>query len=169
MSISRVFKPDHEKYEGVRPINIFLLRTLYFLMAAFVATRAWGTILSHEGPWDYMRAVVFCVWATYPTLALLGLLHPLRMLPILLFMIGYKLLWLVIVAYPLWRAGTLDGPVESIAVSFSSALIAILIVPWKYVSRTFVMGPRRESVRSSSLRSPDELASRPAPTPGRSA
>jgi hypothetical protein len=34
-------------------------------------------ILTHQGPWDHVRAVAWCVWATYPTLALLGLLHPL--------------------------------------------------------------------------------------------
>jgi hypothetical protein len=33
-----LFTPDHDRYEGVRPINIYLLRLFYFLMAAFVAT-----------------------------------------------------------------------------------------------------------------------------------
>ncbi len=109
MPLPRFLAPDHDRHHGVRPIQIHMLRTLYFLMAAFVATDAWRVILTHQGPWDHVRAVAWCVWATYPTLALLGLLHPLRMIPLVLFTIGYKSLWLAAVAYPLWRAGALAG------------------------------------------------------------
>ena len=41
MRLPRFLAPDHERYEGVRPIHNYLLRTFYFLMAAFVATDAW--------------------------------------------------------------------------------------------------------------------------------
>src|SRR5689334_498287 len=96
-----LFTPDYGRYEGVRPFNIYLLRVLYFLMSAFVATQAWTTIIRHQGPWDPVRAVAWCVWAAYPTLSILGLIHPLRMLPLVLFMIFYKALWLIAVALPL--------------------------------------------------------------------
>ena len=142
-TISRLFMPDHVRYDGVRPIQIHLLRAIYFLMAVVVARYAWLSILRHEGPWDPYRAMAFCVWATYPTMAILGVAHPLRMLPIMVFMIGYKLLWLIIVAYPLWRAGTLAGsPVDGIAASFAQSLVVALVVPWGYVFRTFVMFAR---------------------------
>src|SRR4051794_28173228 len=107
--LATLFTPDHVRYEGVRPIQVHLLRLLYFLMAAFVATQAWPTILGHQGPWDHARAVAWCVWAAYPTMAVFGLAQPLRMLPIMVFMIFYKSLWLLVVAYPLWKAGTLIG------------------------------------------------------------
>ena len=109
--LKTLFTPDHERYDGVRPINVYGLRLFYFLMAAFVATDAWTTIIKHQGPWEPVRAVAWCVWAAYPTLSILGLIHPLRMLPIMMFMIFYKSLWLLVVAYPLWRAGTLAGTV----------------------------------------------------------
>lgn len=47
--IANLFTPDHEAYKGVRPINIYQLRLLYFLMAAFVATDAWMTIIKPRG------------------------------------------------------------------------------------------------------------------------
>jgi len=145
MSIRYVFTPDHARHEGVRPINIYLLRVLYFLMAAFVATDAWTGILTHQGPWDPHRAVAVSVWAIYPTLGILGLLHPLRMLPIMLFMIGYKTLWLAAVAYPLWRAGELAGsPAEGMAGVFVWVWVPILAVPWGYVLRHYVMWPRKK-------------------------
>ena len=135
-----LFRPDHVRYEGVRPINVYLLRMFYFLMAAFVATYSWRAILTHEGPWDPVRAVAFCVWAAYPTLALLGLLHPLRMLPLMLFAVTYKLIWLAIVAYPLWSAGTLVGsPAEQMTRDFLWVSFALVVVPWGYVLRKYVM------------------------------
>lgn len=143
MPLPTLFRPDFVRYEGVRPIQIWGLRLFYFLMAAFVATNAWGVLLTHEGPWEPMRALAFCVWATYPTLAVLGLFHPLRMLPIMLFTIGYKSLWFVFVAYPLWAAGTLAGSsAEAITNSFLGLPILMLVVPWGYVWRTYVKLPR---------------------------
>jgi hypothetical protein len=145
MSIKTLFAPDFARYEGVRPINVYALRLFYFLMAAFVATDAWRTIITHEGPWDRFRAMAFCVWAVYPTLAVLGLIHPLRMLPIMLFTVAYKGLWLLIVAYPLWRAGTLAGsPAETMTRAFIWTPLLIIAIPWGYVFRHYVMWPRTQ-------------------------
>lgn len=143
MFIQTLFTPDRLRYDGVRPINIYLLRFLYFLMFAFVGLDSWSAIITHQGPWEPLRAVAFCVWATYATLSVLGLLQPLRLLPIVVFMIGYKLLWLAVVALPLWRAGTLAGsPAEAMAMVFLWIPLAMIAVPWGYVFRTFVL-PRR--------------------------
>lgn len=147
MSLPRILRPDAERWEGVRPIQIGLLRTFYFLMAAFVATDAWRGILTHEGPWDPVRAVAVCVWAAYPTLGVLGLLHPLRMLPLMLFMVLYKSIWLVAVAFPLWRTGQLWGtPAGDMTAAFAALPVAIAAIPWGYVWRTyFRVGTRTAS------------------------
>lgn len=144
MPMPRFLSPDRERWDGVRPVNIALLRLFYFLMAAFVATDAWRGILAHDGPWDPVRAVAICVWASYPVLGVLGLWHPLRMLPLMLFMLAYKSVWLAVVAYPLWRVGALWGtPTGDIAASFLALPLAYLAVPWGYVWRTFVLPERR--------------------------
>jgi hypothetical protein len=138
--IKYILTPNYIKYEGVRPINIYLLRVLYFLMFVGVAFDAWKTIINHQGPWDHTRAVAWCVWAAYPTLSIFGLLRPLRWLPIVIFMIFYKTLWVIVVAYPLWRAGTLAGsPAEEMAHIFVWAPVIILIVPWVYVFKNYVL------------------------------
>lgn len=142
--IASLFRPDHARYEGVRPVNVHLLRLIYFLMAACVATDSWAAILRHEGHWDPVKAVAFCVWAAYPTLSVLGIIHPLRMLPIMLFMIAYKLLWLAVVAWPLWRVHALAGtPAGEMARAFAWLPLPLVAVPWGYVLRTFVLPARR--------------------------
>lgn len=144
MSVATLFRPDHVRYDGVRPINIWGLRVFYFLMAAFVATDAWKTLIAHEGPWDNMRAIAYCVWAAYPTLAILGLIHPLRMLPIMFFTIGYKTLFLLFVSYPLWASGTLAGSAAEPMTKIFLWMPALLaVIPWKYAFRTYVLPARR--------------------------
>lgn len=141
-SFTTLFKPDHVRYEGVRPINIWGLRLFYGLMFAFVATQAWTTLLTHQGPWDPTRAVAWCVWAAYPTMSFLGVFKPLKMLPLMLFMLFYKGLWLAFVAYPLWSAGQLAGsPADEMAHVFIGIWIPALFVPWGYVARTYLPLP----------------------------
>jgi hypothetical protein len=148
--IARIFTPDYHRYKGVRPINIYLLRSIYFLMLVFVGSDSWMSIINHQGPWDHVRAVAFCVWAAYSTLSLLGLIHPLKMLPIMLFMILYKSLWLIVVAYPLWKAGTLaSSPANEMAHVFMWIPLPIIAVPWKYVFRNYVMWSKRPGADAS--------------------
>ena len=80
--IQYAFTPNDAKYEGVRPVNIYLLRVLYFLMFFFVGLDSWTSIINHHGPWDHVRAVAFCVWAAYSTLSFFGIINPLKWLPI---------------------------------------------------------------------------------------
>jgi len=144
MRIQNIFKRDFENYEGVRPVNIYFLRLLYFLMFVFVGLDAWKTIITHQGSWDPTRAVAWCVWAAYASLSFFGLLNPLRWLPIIIFMIFYKTLWIIVVAYPLWSAGTLAGsPAEGMAQVFIAAPFIALIIPWKYVFEKYILISRK--------------------------
>jgi hypothetical protein len=137
------FQPSG-KYDGVRPFHVFMLRLFYFLAAAFVATWAWRALLTHEGPWEQYQSVMICVWAAYPTLMAIGLIHPVRMLPIMLFTVFYKALWLGIVAYPMYQAGTLTPSALQMAKDFALLPIAIIAVPWGYAFRTYLLRRSRE-------------------------
>jgi hypothetical protein len=138
-SIKAVFKPDYERYEGVRPINIYLLRLLFLLVVAFVASDSWSAILKHEGPWDHVRAAAVCMWAAYSVLSVFGLISPLKWLPIVMFEIFYKIIWLAIVAYPLWSTNQLAGsPAEGMTRAFVWVVLPIVAMPWAYAFRTYV-------------------------------
>lgn len=139
-SIKSIFVPDYEHYEGVCRINIYVMRLFFALMFIFVATDSWTVLFTHKGAWDPTRAVAWCTWAAYSTLAILGVFHTLRMLPIMLFMIFYKGLWLNVVAFPLWSTDSLKGsPAEGMAYMFSSIIIPIIFMPWKYVFKKYIL------------------------------
>jgi len=158
------FRANPRRHEGVRPIHIWGLRLFYALMLAFVATDAWRGLLTHQGPWDPLRAVAVCVWATYPTLAFFGLLRPLRWLPLMFFTIGYKALWLAFVAWPLWKAGALWGtPTGDVAAAFLPLPLLVAAVPWGYAWRTYAWSPRATDRRAGPDRAGPEQARRNQP------
>jgi hypothetical protein len=70
------------------------------------------------------------------------------MLPILLLEIFYKLLWLAIVAYPLWAMDKLAGSsAESTTLSFLWVILPIIAVPWGHLFATYFR-PAVKSKRS---------------------
>jgi hypothetical protein len=140
MRLAAIFRPDHERYHGVRPSNIFLLRLVFLLVFVALGPRSWSTILTHEGAWNHFHAVAYCMFGAYSGLSLIGVFHPLKMLPLMLFLIIYKLSWLVIVAYPLWSAGLLAGsPAEPMAKAFVWVVLCIVATPWKYALDEYVL------------------------------
>jgi hypothetical protein len=137
-----------ERHDGVLWINIGLLRLLYVLMFFVLGQTTWSTILTHQGPWVPDEAVVWCVWTAFATLAGLGIIRPVKMLPIILLEIFYKVMWLILVAYPLWTKGTLAGsPAEGTTSAFLWVLLPIVCVPWGYVWRTYFYDPRARRYR----------------------
>jgi len=101
-----VFQPN-ERHEGVPNVNIYLLRLLYVLMFFVLGRITWTHVLTHQGLWEPTNAVVWCVWTAFATLAGIGIIRPVKMLPIVLLEIFYKVQWLILVAYPLWSKGML--------------------------------------------------------------
>src|SRR5579863_98134 len=142
-SIKAIFQRD-DRYEGVRRLNIYLLRLLYILMFFVLGKETWTQILTHQGPWEPMAAVAWCVWTAFATLAGLGIIRPLKMLPILLLEIFYKLLWLLIVAYPLWSQGKLEGSAaEETTAKFLWVILPIVAVPWGYAFANYIYKPKK--------------------------
>ncbi len=140
--IINLFKRDHINYEGVPRINVYVMRLFFLLMFVFVGFDSWTAIINHSGPWKPISAVAVCVWAAYATLSLLGIFHTLKMLPIMLFMIFYKMLWLIVVAYPLWITNQLAGSdAEEMAGVFIWVIIPMVGMPWGYVVRTYIWKP----------------------------
>lgn len=137
--IRRIFSPDYEHYEGVRRINIYLLRLMFVLMFLFLGRDAWTHILTHEGAWNPDEAVAWTVFASFSVLAVLGIVRPLKMLPLVMLEIAYKVLWLILVAYPLWSTDELAGSAaEERTFAFLLVVLPIVAMPWRYAFNHYV-------------------------------
>ena len=138
--IKSLFKPS-DKYRGIWPIQVYVLKLFFLLMFVFAAKDAWTKLLTHQGDWHPEIAIAWCALAAYTTLSGLGVFHTLKMLPIMLFMFFYKGLWLFFVAYPLWKNEKLTGSeAEGWVPIFLLIVIPIMFTPWKYVFKTYVLG-----------------------------
>ena len=145
---------------GVPRVKIHLLRLLYLLMAVFLGIDAWSHIATFEGTWEPAAAAAWSIWAAYSLLAVLGLINPLKMLPLVLLEIVYKLIWLAVVAWPLWSAGELSGSsAQDMTYNFLWVLLPIIATPWRYVFDTYVRkvsrGSRAPAVDPSGARLPE--------------
>ena len=142
--MANIFKSDLTKFEGVRPINIYVLRVYFALMFFLMGHTAWTKVLTHSGEWEPINAVTWCVWAGYATISFIGIYNTLKMLPIAVFMVFYKTLWLIVVAYPLWISNKLKGSApDELANIFVWALLAIPFIPWKYFFKNYILPTKK--------------------------
>jgi hypothetical protein len=114
------------------------MRVGYLVMGAGLAITKWPKFLAHE-PWGLAEGTVLTMLVAMSVLALLGLRYPQRMLPILLFEVGWKLTWLGFVALPLWLDGNLTGAIREQVAAVMWVTIVIAVVPWRHVVSQFMM------------------------------
>lgn len=120
--------------------RLHLMRAGYLLMGVGLAVTRWPLLPEAAGLPPY-EGVTVCMLTALSVLALVGLRHPVRLLPVLLFESAWKLLWLAAVALPRSVAGNLDAVTGQIAVNCSLVVVIIAVTPWRYVWRTYVRGP----------------------------
>jgi len=117
--------------------RVNLMRVGYLVMGMGLVVFKWPQLFDHE-PWSLAEGAVECILVAMSVLALLGLRHPVRMLPILLFEVAWKVLWLAVVALPLWTDGNLEGATREQAGTVLWVTIIIAVVPWRYVVSTYI-------------------------------
>lgn len=114
-----------------------LLRFGYLVMGGGLVIVKWPLLLERE-TWGLYEGTVECLLVAMSVLALLGLRYPRRMLPILLFEVGWKALWLGLVALPLWLDGRLEGATRVEAGAVLWVVIVAAVIPWRHVIRDYV-------------------------------
>ena len=119
--------------------RLYLLRFGYLVMAVGISVKKWPLIANHDGPWPLFEGVETCMLVALSLLAFLGLRYPVKMLPILLFEIGWESIWAAIVVLPLWINDQLDQATANVFYTCLVVLIVVAVVPWRYVVRQYVV------------------------------
>lgn len=120
-------------------VRLYVLRAMYLVLVVGGGVAFLPQLIGHE---PTARGVIPSMLAAMWVLACFGLRYPLQMLPILLFELVWKTIWLVDYGLPQWRAGV-NTPVfkddfKSIALG---PLVFILVIPWGYVFRHYLKKP----------------------------
>ena len=72
-------------------------------------------------------------------MAAFGVRYPVRMLPLLLFELVWKAIYLIAFALPLWFAHQVTAAVAEDIQACLMAVIFIPIIPWRYVFAHYVL------------------------------
>lgn len=139
---------NHDLSLGVSLPRLYFLRSGYLLMAVGLAVTKWPLVVQHDGPWPLMEGVVTCMLVALSLLSFLGLRYPLQMLPILLFELAWKVIWVTVVALPLWAGNGLDPATLQVFYSCLVVVLVLAVIPWRYVVARYVkkQGDRWRSV-----------------------
>jgi hypothetical protein len=95
-----------------------------------------------------MEGVLRCMLASFALMSALGVRYPLQMLPILLWELLWKRIWLLVVAVPLWLRGAMDPATWEIASTVLLVALFPLVIPWSHVLSRYVSRPGDRSRRA---------------------
>jgi hypothetical protein len=123
-------------------IRLYLLRAMYLLIGLAQGLQTWPLIIHHTKPWDLWHGVGMSFLGALTALSLLGVRYPVRMLPLLIFELAWKLIWVLAIWLPLWL-GHRIGPdiADSAFAIFVGVVLVPLVLPWGYLWKNYVTAP----------------------------
>jgi hypothetical protein len=124
---------------STRRLNI--MRFGYAFMGVGLAIVKWPILVQNASSLPVFEGVVACLLTAMSLLAFLGLRYPVRMLPILLFEVTWKVIWIAAVAVPHLVADDIDAATRDVLFNCSLAVIIIAVIPWRYVWKRYVRTP----------------------------
>ena len=126
----------------VSTLRLYLLRAMYVFMAVGLAIYEWPGILNPPPGLSNMGSVVGSVLGAISILAVLGIRYPLKMLPLLLFELLWKSMWVVAFGLPLLLSGGLDpNTTETLTACLMGVVLVPLVMPWGYVFKHYLKAP----------------------------
>jgi hypothetical protein len=118
--------------------RLYTLRVAYLILAVGLGLTIWPVVISHTSQLAATKGVQFALLAGLGATAVLGLRYPVQMLPLLLFELIWKAVYLLGFALPLWRAHQIT---EAAAEDINACLMVVIfipLIPWRYVYAHYV-------------------------------
>lgn len=119
--------------------RLYVLRVgfLIFAVAGFFVHPQW---LIDPSPTN--RGMILAFTGGLWVMSFFGLRYPLQMLPIFLFELVFKTMWLLRFGLPQWMAGRVDPQLsEDLVLIGGPPIVLVLIIPWGYVWRHYIKEP----------------------------
>ena len=128
--------------EELSTARINVLRATYLLIALAMGAQIWPLIVNHPANVEHMRGVSRAFLGALTLLALLGARYPVKMLPLMLFELVWKTIWVAAFGVPLWLTHKLNSDtVETMKACLLGVVLVPLVLPWGYVIRHYVRAP----------------------------
>src|ERR1700730_11302301 len=119
--------------------RLYTLRVAYLIMAAGLGTFIWPSVSHQTNEFAAAHWIQVALLAGLGLTAALGLRYPLKMLPILLFELAWKAIYLIAFALPLWSAHQISDATAEDIKAVLMFVIFIPLIPWHYVFAHYVL------------------------------
>ena len=119
-------------------LRLYVLRVMYLVLVVGLGAMIVPELVSHELT---SRGVIAALLGAVWLLAILGLRYPLEMLPLLLFELAWKAIWMLFYGLPQWSAGRYPPTFAEDSFNIAFGAVLLLVIPWGYVWRNFVRRP----------------------------
>jgi hypothetical protein len=126
---------------GLSLLRLYALRVCYLVMAGGLGVYIWPTVIHHTSELAATQGVRFALLAGLGATAALGLRYPVQMLPVLLFELIWKGIYLAAFALPLWSAHQINTAVAEDIKAVLMVVILVPLIPWRYVFSNYVRKP----------------------------
>ena len=133
----------------VSMVRLYILRAMYAVLGLAEGTIQFQLFLHHPH-WTLNSGVAHSFLAALAALSLVGIFYPLRMLPLLVYELLWKSIWLLGIALPLWLGNQFDPDTRETFYECIGVVILIPIIPWRYLFR----GPADPWYRTSAVATP---------------
>lgn len=120
-------------------VRLYTLRVAYFIMAAGLGAFIWPDVIHHTSHFAVTKGIQCALLAGLGATAALGLRYPVKMLPVLLFELTWKAIYLAAFALPLWSAHQIDAATAEDIKSVLMVVILIPLIPWRYAFAQYVL------------------------------
>ncbi len=128
--------------------RINAMRFLFLLMALVMGVVVWSQLLEGGSTWPLWKGCAKSMLAALAVMSLLGVRYPLQMLPLMLYEMAWKTVWLVFVALRAWMQGTWTAEIAGLFEDCIGIVIAYVIVPWPYIWARYVRQPMEPLTRT---------------------
>jgi len=119
-------------------VRLYVLRAMYLVLVIGLGAMIVPEILGHE---PASRGVVPALLGAVWLLAFAGLKYPLNMLPLLMFELAWKAIWMVFYGLPQWSSGQRPPTFAEDFFNIGWGAVLLLVIPWGYVWRHYVKAP----------------------------
>jgi hypothetical protein len=120
--------------------RLYLLRAFYAVLAIGQGSIQVPAFLNHPH-WTATSAAAHSFLLALALLSVVGIRYPLGMLPLLVYEILWKMIWLIGFALPLWLANQFDADTYKSFTEIAPIVIIIPLLPWGYIFSNYLRKP----------------------------
>ncbi|MEO0589329.1 MAG: hypothetical protein AAFZ11_02085 [Pseudomonadota bacterium] len=113
--------------------RILALRVVYLLIILGLSSFVWQQLLFEAAELATMTGVAKAMMAALVILCVFGLRYPLDLLPVLLFELLWKALWMLLIALPAAMYDRWTDSIERLFFECVGVVILLVLIPWKHV------------------------------------